>query len=164
MFLRLNVAAILRNVEGRILVCERLKNPGSWQFPQGGVNRMETLEEGLLRELEEEIGIPPHQVRILNSKGPYTYRFAHPKKGYDGKEQYYFLCQHLGSDSAVNVHTRHPEFRDFRWIDPRMFQVQWLPPMRVTVYTAVFRDFFGIELGPASPNSPDAQKEWSETD
>jgi putative (di)nucleoside polyphosphate hydrolase len=146
MFLRLNVAAILQNAEGRILVCERLKNPGSWQFPQGGVNRMETLEEGLLREVEEEIGIPSRHIQILHSKGPYTYQFSHPKKGYDGKEQYYFLCHYLGSDSAVNVHTQHPEFRDFRWIEPHSFQIQWLPPMRIAVYQAVFRDFFGITL------------------
>jgi putative (di)nucleoside polyphosphate hydrolase len=164
MFLRLNVAAILRNTEGKILVCERLKNHGSWQFPQGGVHRMETLEEGLLRELEEEIGVPSHQVRILDSKGPYTYSFSHPKKGYDGKEQYYFLCQHLGADSAINVHTRHPEFRDFCWIEPRMFQLQWLPPLRIAVYQAVFRDFFGLTLGPASPDSPPVKKEYGETD
>ena len=107
---------------------------------------METLEEGLLREIEEEIGIPSKLIRILDSKGPYTYSFSHPKKGYDGKEQYYFLCEHLGADSAVNVHTEHPEFRDFCWIKPEAFQTHWLPSMRIAVYRSVFRDFFGIDI------------------
>src|SRR5438067_8221410 len=54
---RLNVAAILQNREGKILVCERADATGAWQFPQGGVDEGETLEAALARELVEEIGL-----------------------------------------------------------------------------------------------------------
>ena len=142
MHLRLNVAAILRNPSGRILICERLKQPGFWQFPQGGVGKMETLSEALYREIHEEIGVPPHHLRLLECKGPYFHTFSRPKKGYDGKEQHYFLCEYLGPETEINVHTDHPEFRDYRWIQPSEFLASWLPPIRLEIYRAVFRDFF----------------------
>ena len=44
-----NVAAILRNARGRILVCERLGVAGAWQFPQGGIDDGETPEQALAR-------------------------------------------------------------------------------------------------------------------
>ena len=59
---RLNVAAILRNGAGKILIGERKDRSGAWQFPQGGVDEGETLAQALVRELREEIcrvtGIP----------------------------------------------------------------------------------------------------------
>ena len=54
---RLNVAGILRNSKGKVLVGERLGKDGAWQFPQGGVDDGETALEALYRELEEEVGI-----------------------------------------------------------------------------------------------------------
>ena len=56
---RPNVAALIINKDGCLLVCERLLNPGAWQFPQGGVNEGESLEAAILREVEEEIGLKP---------------------------------------------------------------------------------------------------------
>jgi putative (di)nucleoside polyphosphate hydrolase len=85
---RSNVAAILRNTRGEILVCERLNIPGAWQFPQGGVDEGETLEQALTRELREEIGVVPEDIRIVTSRGPYRYLFGggRMKKGYHGKD------------------------------------------------------------------------------
>ena len=41
---RPNVAILLVREDDKILVCERLKVKGAWQFPQGGVDEGETLE------------------------------------------------------------------------------------------------------------------------
>ena len=49
------------NAEGFILVAERSNIRGAWQFPQGGVDPGEGLEEALFREIEEEIGVIPHE-------------------------------------------------------------------------------------------------------
>ena len=54
---RPNVAALMVNEKGRLLVCERLLNPGAWQFPQGGVDDGEDHDVAVLREVEEEIGM-----------------------------------------------------------------------------------------------------------
>jgi putative (di)nucleoside polyphosphate hydrolase len=144
--LRLSVAAILRNASGRVLICERLDEPGSWQFPQGSVGRTESLEDALRRELFEEIAIRPDHYRIIVAKGPYHYLFTRPKKGFDGKQQHYFLCDFFGPDTAINVQTEHPEFRNHRWIHPSEFLLQWISSAKQPVYRSVFQDFFDQTL------------------
>ena len=64
---RPNVAAILLNMENYMLVAQRSGLRSAWQFPQGGVDPGEGLEEALFREVEEEIGIipDPRDLRLL---------------------------------------------------------------------------------------------------
>jgi putative (di)nucleoside polyphosphate hydrolase len=145
---RANVAAILRNASGQILVCERLGVAGAWQFPQGGIDAGETPEEALTRELWEEIGVKSNTFRIVARRGPYHYTFGNgrTKKGFHGKEQIYFLCDFTAPDSAINVNTEHPEFQAFRWIAPAEFRIGWLPQMKHEVYRAVLADFFSVKL------------------
>ena len=145
---RSNVAGILRNAPGQILVCERLQIEGAWQFPQGGVDEGESLEQALKRELWEEIGVIPEDYRIVETRGPYRYLFGdgRRKRGFHGKEQHYFLCEFTGPDSHIDVATEHPEFGGWKWIAPDEFQLAWLPEMKVGVYRAVFRDFFNMAL------------------
>ena len=145
---RPNVAGILRNDAGQILVCERLGVPGAWQFPQGGIDGTETPEQALTRELREEIGVLPERFAIVSRHGPYRYLYGNGriKKGFHGKEQLYFLCDFLGDDTHLSVETEHPEFQAFRWIAPRAFDLAWLPAMKREVYRAVFTDALGVEL------------------
>ena len=145
--LRPNVAGILQNAEGRILVCERFGAAGSWQFPQGGVNKGESHDKALVRELAEELSLEVDDYRVLTSKGPYRYAFANgrKKKGFDGQEQFYYLAHMIAAPSCVNVHTEHREFQAARWISPADFDLAWLPEFKREVYRAVLRDFFGIE-------------------
>jgi putative (di)nucleoside polyphosphate hydrolase len=142
-----NVAAILRNREGKILICERLHIPDAWQFPQGGVDKGETAEQALVREVWEEVGLDADDFRVVEKRGGYRYLFPKgPKKGHDGKVQTYFLCDFLGEDSKINLHTHHPEFRAWKWIRPQDFRREWLPGMKLDVYARVFQDFFGVRL------------------
>jgi len=145
---RLNVAAILRNSAGKILIGERLDRPGAWQFPQGGVDEGETLAQALARELGEEISMVPEAYQILESKGPYFYLFGNDKvvKGFHGKEQHYFLAEFTGDPAGIDVDTPHPEFRGVRWVDPSGFDIDWLPRMKRDVYRRVFLDFFCLHI------------------
>jgi putative (di)nucleoside polyphosphate hydrolase len=145
---RANVAGILRDSRGKILICERLGVRDAWQFPQGGVDPGETSEQALARELWEEVSVEAVNFRIVRQQGPYRYLYGEGrmKKGYHGKEQIYFLCDFLGPENGIDVRTKHPEFRSYRWIHPVEFQSAWLPDMKREVYRAVFAHFFGVEI------------------
>lgn len=145
---RPNVAAILQNTAGLILICERINPPGSWQFPQGGVDKGETFAEALVREVREELSLEPTDYVMEERRGPYRYEFpaGFTKKRYGGQEQTYFRLRLTTSPDAINVATSHPEFRAVRWIEPARFLLNWLPAMKHEVYRQVLRDFFGAAI------------------
>ncbi len=147
---RPNVAFILQNSAGEILICERSDAAGCWQFPQGGVKKDESLDQALSREVEEELGLLPPQYRVLTTRGPYRYLFTdgYKKKNYDGQEQHYFLAELTQADAPIALDNA-AEFRAIRWLPPASYQLKWISPMKRNVYIGVFRDFFGVELQPA---------------
>jgi putative (di)nucleoside polyphosphate hydrolase len=147
---RPNVAFILQNPAGEILICERSDALGCWQFPQGGIKREESPAQALSREVEEELGLLPSQYRILATKGPYRYLFTdgYKKKNYDGQEQHYFLAELTQADALIRL-DHAGEFRATRWLPPEAYRLNWISPMKREVYIGVFRDFFGVELQPA---------------
>ena len=123
---RKNVGAILRRSDGKLLMCERIDQPGAWQFPQGGVDEGESLEHALWRELAEELGLaPPQQFCSLVAQGPAVcYDFpadsrARIARRFKGQEQTLFLLDFRGSDDDIHLDADdHPEFRAFRWVTP----------------------------------------------
>ena len=145
---RPNVAAILADRAGRILVGERVDVADSWQFPQGGLKPGETPEEGLRRELREELSLEPADYTVEEKRGPYRYLFApgHRKKGYLGQEQTYFRLRFHGPEARIDAATPEPEFRAVRWIEPAEFSLAWLPEMKRAVYQQVFHDFFALKI------------------
>ena len=145
---RANVAFILENASGKILVGERRDAAGSWQFPQGGVRDGEKLEAALYREVEEEILLPSHHYRIYQSKGPYHYCFpkAWKRGAVIGQRQYYFRALLITEKFPLKMGDTSREFCSLRWINPNDFQLNWLPCMKQEVYMRVFRDFFRITL------------------
>jgi putative (di)nucleoside polyphosphate hydrolase len=146
---RPNVAAILRDATGRILIAERLNVKGAWQFPQGGVDEGEAFDVALIRELQEEVGVGTALVRVAQVRGGYRYAFpkGRLKYGiYGGQEQTYYLCDFSGTDEDIRLDAHHQEFGQFRWIMPAEFSLAWVPKFKKKVYQAVFLDFFGLEL------------------
>jgi putative (di)nucleoside polyphosphate hydrolase len=144
---RPNVAAIIRRDDLKIFVGERSDTPGCWQFPQGGIKKGEHPAEALARELLEEVSLQPQNYNLIDQKGPYRYLFRNNriKEGYHGQEQQYFLVQ-LAKTAVINVDTKDAEFRDFRWIHPAEFRLDWIPAFKKEVYKRVFCDFFEIQI------------------
>ncbi|MDG2124667.1 MAG: NUDIX domain-containing protein [Verrucomicrobiales bacterium] len=144
---RPNVAAILEDGEGRILVGERVDVEGAWQFPQGGVDAGESDEEALVREVEEELGIGEELYEVLERREGYRYRFAgnRVKRGrYHGQEQVYFRCRYNGGDADFDLGAHQREFSRLKWILPGEFEMDWVPEFKRGVYAAVLRDFYEV--------------------
>ena len=145
---RPNVAAILREPStGKIFIGERADHRGSWQFPQGGVDRGEDLFTALFREVEEEIGVPKTLYTLVACHGNYRYKFPKGKLKngkYRGQVQTYFLCDFHGRDEDIDLTAHQQEFSRFAWIDPAEFSLAWVPPFKRPVFSRVFEDFFGI--------------------
>jgi putative (di)nucleoside polyphosphate hydrolase len=143
---RPNVALILQNAEGKVLVAERSDVPGSWQFPQGGAAAGESPGETLIREMEEELALPPSAYEVVESRGPYRYEFppGKIKEGYCGQEQTYFRALLRRADLLPDGPVSSPEFRAVRWLFPAEFSLRWVAEFKREVYRQVFRDFWGI--------------------
>jgi len=150
---RPNVAALMLNEQGQLLICERLNHPGAWQFPQGGVDQGEDLEEAFYREVKEEIGLSPLHYSIEQKRGGYRYDYppevsaSKPphKAHFVGQEQTYFLCRLREGAPAIDLMQEPREFSQAQWIEPADFQLEWLPDFKKETYRKVLRDFFALE-------------------
>ncbi len=72
------VAAIIKNGEGKILITQRnLKKSqgGLWEFPGGKIEKGETREEAIIREIKEELTIEINVESYLGEKV-----FEYPEK------------------------------------------------------------------------------------
>lgn len=146
---RPNVAALIMNARGEILVCERKNFHGSWQFPQGGVDKGESSKEALYRELLEEVGLKPYHYTVLDKKKGYKYLYPpriRRKKRFDGQKQTYFLCAMKEGSPPPYIGKNNPEFRDYDWVAPEDFHEEWLPDFKLEVYRQVMWDFFEVDL------------------
>ena len=145
---RRGVGVMLLNDEDKVWVGARIDNPeDAWQMPQGGIDEGEDPWATALRELEEETGIPPYLVeRIAECRERLRYDLPEEWRPrlwggkWAGQEQDWFLCRFLGQDSDVNIATRHPEFRDWRWVEPQRLP-DLIVPFKRELYRHLLREF-----------------------
>ena len=106
---RPNVGIILTNELGQVLWARRI-GQDSWQFPQGGIQRNESPEQALYRELHEEVGLLPEDVEILAcTRGWLRYRLpqrlirSHSQPVCVGQKQKWFLLRLTSNAMSIGV-------------------------------------------------------------
>jgi len=119
---RPNVGIILANSRNQVFWGKRIREH-AWQFPQGGINKGESPEQAMFRELHEEVGLLPEHVKILGRTREWL-RYDVPKNWvrrewrttYKGQKQIWFLLRLVGRDTDVSLRASdHPEFDAWRW-------------------------------------------------
>ena len=92
-------------------------------MPQGGIDKNENFLQAAKRELEEETGLKT--VKIIKELDNWlTYDLPNNLLGkiwkgrYRGQKQKWFIMKFLGKIEEINIKTKHPEFLDWKWIDP----------------------------------------------
>lgn len=98
----------------KLLAVKRSPNdedyPGCWEFPGGHIEEDETIEEGLKRELKEEIGFEGNINPILTHYCEYT------------KEKDNELCRYVELDFIINVDSSkinvilNEEHTNYEWV------------------------------------------------
>lgn len=144
------VGVMLLNAENKVFVGQRLDNAlDAWQMPQGGVDKGEDVEAAALRELSEETGILAHHVELV-ARAARQLDYDLPEDlmsrvwggKYRGQRQTWFLARFLGTDEDVNIETPEPEFRAWKWADPRDLP-SMIVPFKRALYEAVLAEFEG---------------------
>jgi putative (di)nucleoside polyphosphate hydrolase len=152
---RPNVGIILLNQRNQVFWGKRIRSH-SWQFPQGGIDRGETPEQAMYRELHEEVGLKPEHVDIvartrdwLRYEVPDRFIRRDARGHYKGQKQIWYLLRLVAHDWNLNLRaTSHPEFDAWRWHD------YWVPLDVVVEFKRGVYEMALTELARFLPRTP----------
>ena len=121
-FFRAGVGLIVINQAGLVLASERSDTPGSWQFPQGGLDNEEQPLEAAYRELKEEVGLGPEAIDFLQESSDWLAYELPADKRHDkhgrGQVQKWVAFRFKGQDQDIDLNggDSKPEFINWRWM------------------------------------------------
>ncbi|MDR3478943.1 MAG: RNA pyrophosphohydrolase [Gammaproteobacteria bacterium] len=149
---RQGIGIILVNANRQVFLAKRIGKE-AWQFPQGGIQDDETAENAMYRELREEIGLHPQDVKILGTTRRWLrYRLpARLVRHYSqplcvGQKQKWFLLRLVNNEAQFDLAvTDTPEFDSWAWVS------YWYPLSQVVafkrrVYNLAMKEFARIVL------------------
>ena len=145
---RRGVGVMLLNRDGKVFVGARIDNTDeAWRMPQGGIDEGEEPWATALREVEEETGIPPHLVeKVAACPERLKYDLPRALQGklwggkWRGQDQDWYLARFLGDDRDIDIATRDPEFREWKWIEPAELP-DLIVPFKRDLYRQLLREF-----------------------
>jgi putative (di)nucleoside polyphosphate hydrolase len=148
---------LLFNSAGDVLVAERNDmEESAWQLPQGGIDHGETAEQAALREIEEEVGTASAKIlavapNIISYDWP-SNKIGGRRKKWRGQCITLVALQFNGHDNEINLETKHPEFRNWKWVSLEMLP-RLITPFKRPVYEYAVSEFTSVrdKLRQANP-------------
>ena len=142
---------MLVNAAGEVFVGQRINSDvAAWQMPQGGIDAGELPRDAALRELEEETGLSSDLVTVVAETREWL-RYDLPDHllgkvwngRYRGQEMKWILMRFHGSNSDVNIKTKHQEFSEWRWLSVEEVPKQ-IVSFKRDMYEKVIAEFGGL--------------------
>jgi 8-oxo-dGTP diphosphatase len=129
------VAAIIQR-DGRILVAQRDTGhlAGKWEFPGGKVEGSESLEDALVREIQEEFGT---LISVERRIGEVPFQVGEKEFILFG-----FYARHVSGNYAIREHKR------IRWVRPSRLLDLDFSPADVPIARMVIRGLSGASQLP----------------
>jgi len=141
---RCNVAAVIMDAGGNVLLGRKTPKSRYLHFPQGGVRRKEGLEAALFREIGEEVGLPADSCHVLLRLAGlrYRYRSKNDKSAkWRGQEQTYFVLRCEGIMPGTDT-SRSPEFSGAEWLPFRELRPELFVPFKRKAVARVLETLF----------------------
>ena len=136
------IAVILQR--GRILVCQRRADAplgGFWEFPGGKREPGESLEQCVVREVREELGIAVRPVQMLT---PIEHHYDHAHVRLNA-----FICTHESGE------VQHIGCQTSQWINPPTLRQIRFPPANEQLIEEVLSYLHrGLESAPDPVAAP----------
>lgn len=105
-----SAGAIIRNEIGEILMLERIFEPLGWACPAGHINKGETPEEAMIREIKEEVNLDVKGHKLL------VHEFIPWNNCRRGKGHDWFLFEVTVWEGEPKRAER--EANDMKWVAP----------------------------------------------
>ena len=104
-------AILFRDTRGRREYLLLKSRPGDWEFPKGGVEGSEELQQTAIREVEEEAGIT--DFRLLNGfRDEYSYVFQAGGETIH-KTVHLFIAESQEASAELSQEHRDHQWRDY---------------------------------------------------
>lgn len=110
-YIGVGIGGIILNKEGKFLLIQRGKKSknevGMWGFPGGALEFGETIEEAIIREVQEELGV---KIKPLKKLAPVNHRIPNEKQHWVAVP---YICQLVSGRPKI----KEPDkISDMRWL------------------------------------------------
>lgn len=143
------VGMMILNAKNQVFVARRIDTlVEAWQMPQGGIDEGEEPHTAVLREMEEEIGTNKAEI-LAESRGWLSYDLPEHLVSqlwggkYRGQKQKWFALRFTGTDSDINIATKHPEFSQWKWVEPAQVP-DLIVPFKRELYQSIVQEFSSL--------------------
>lgn len=118
---RNNVCILVFNAHYELFIGERFGESGHWQLPQGGVEDGDTLQDAVVREVREELGVERSSLGApIRLQATHSYIWdevpTYAVGRWIGQSQTFWAVKFKGVDAEIVLDGGGvPEFQAWRW-------------------------------------------------